>query len=227
MIGPVDDHLKLVGTPQPPEPPSAEPPEPPPASTRAPELEPAPDDEPEPAPPLEPALALEPELGPAPELPPEPWPEPAVLPALAAPAPLLPALLPRPLKLPALPLDAGEPPSEAHPQRANGAMASTAQTGEPVPRIVFPFELGAAECGRTHRSNGRPRPGSSSDAPLFRRGMSASRLGWKFVLAPLFTSNAVPNERSRDLPYLPLSTSLKGTHVVPSKRTSCSCSNGK
>jgi hypothetical protein len=71
MIGPVDDHLKVVGTPQPVEPPSAEAPEelepplePPPASTRAPELEAAPDEEPEPAPPLEPLPPLPAELEP-------------------------------------------------------------------------------------------------------------------------------------------------------------------
>lgn len=71
MMGPVDDHLKLVGTPQPVEPPSAEAPEelapplePPPASTRAPELEAAPDEEPEPAPPLEPLPPLPAELEP-------------------------------------------------------------------------------------------------------------------------------------------------------------------
>jgi hypothetical protein len=101
MIGPVDDHLKLVGTPQPLEPPSAKPPEelePLPPSTWAPELEPVPDDELEPVPPPEPPLPLalvpEPELGPAPELPPEPWAEPD---AESAPAP---GLLPEPDEVP-------------------------------------------------------------------------------------------------------------------------------
>jgi hypothetical protein len=127
MIGPVDDHLKLVGTPQPP-PPSAEPPEelglpppsapapelePPPPSARAPELEPplapelepAPDDELEAAPPLEapPPLEPEPELDPpsepalAPEL--ELLPEPELPP----PEPPLPPAAFASLPLPAAP----------------------------------------------------------------------------------------------------------------------------